>query len=177
MNTDWLVLGILAVVGGILLIRVLQRIGLVLILIGVLILAGVLGLALLRQSAATQTAAAAATVASAGQTVNGVAVTVLAVLLLLAVLAGAGVIGYLYLRLRRAERRGRWLPGPNAYWGRAGEMQPPAPWWAYMPPPPAWWGYPPLPTVRGANTGHVVIDDEDEEVDLEALPWEEDWGW
>jgi hypothetical protein len=168
--------GIAAVLLGWLLARVGRALGVLLLAAGAVALVGLLALTLFHQSRATAATATAAAVATTGQAVSSVAVTVLAVLLLIAVLGGGGVIGYLYLRLRRAERQGRWLPGPNARWGRAGEM-PSVPWWMYVPPPPAWWGYPPpLPMVRTANTGYVVID-EDEEVDLEALPWEEDWGW
>ncbi len=74
------------------------------------------------QATATQQVATAATVSAAGQTANSVAVTVLATLLGLTGLTGAGLGGYLWLRLRRAERQvptGRWLPGPNAQWNRS----------------------------------------------------------
>ena len=167
MNTDWLVLGILAVVGGILLIRVLQRIGLVLILIGVLILAGVLGLALLRQSAATQTAAAAATVASAGQTAATVGITAMAVALVVVLVVAVSVILYLLYRLRRAEGRARWLPGPNAYWGQTGRELG------------AMGNWPSLPYYGQHDYGvpappqQIIIIREGEDDDL-ALPWE--WG-
>ena len=168
-----ILMGIASVLLGLILVRVGRALGVLLAVFGVVALVGLLAAALFQQSRATATAATAAAVATTGQTVNSVAVTVLAVLLLLAVLVGAGVIGYLYLRLRRAERQGRWLPGPNARWGRAGEM-PPGPRWMYPPLPPVWWRYP--PPMRGVREPDVYAVD-DEEPELDALPWGEEWGW
>jgi hypothetical protein len=61
--------------------------------------------ALRQQARATRQTATAATVAATGQTANSVGQTVLAVLLLVVLLTAAVAIGYLWLRLRRAEQR------------------------------------------------------------------------
>ena len=157
---------------GLLLIRVGRALGVLLLVLGLVAILGLMAVALLHQSRAAETAAAAAVVATTGQTMNGVAVTVLLVVLLVVLLAGGTAILYLLYRLRRAERRGRWLPGPNARWGRVETPPVPRyPWW--MLPPPPWWGYP--PQVRTEEPAVYVIEG-DEEPDLEALPWEE-WGW
>ncbi len=103
----------------------------------ILILAGAVAVtavavALLSQSRATQQTATAATIATAGQTAGTISQTVLLVLLLLVILCGVGLSGYLYLRLRRAERRPGmyprqrgpahektvWVSGPDAQWQR-----------------------------------------------------------
>jgi len=162
---------------GLVLSRVGQALGIILLILGLMALLGLLAVTLFHQSRATAAAATAATVATTGQAVNSVAVTALTVLLVVVVFAGGASVLYLLYRLRRAEKRGQWLPGPNARWGRAGEM-PPAPWWVYPPLPPVWWGYP--PPMRGYGRepeGIYVIDNEDEGPNLEALPWEEEWGW
>jgi hypothetical protein len=166
-----------AVLFGLILARVGRTLGTLLLVLGLVALAGLLTLALFRQSRATAAAATAAAVATTGQAVSSVTVTLLTMLLVVAVLSGGGMIGYLYLRLRRAERRGRWLPGPNARWGRAGEM-PSASWWMYVPPPPAWWGYPPQIGMGYGGPTVYVIDEGDEEPDLDALPWGgKEWEW
>lgn len=91
-----------------------------------------IALALLQQSRATHQAATAATIATTGQTASSLGQTILVTVLLLGVLGGAGLCGYLYLRLRRAERwpgmyprqRGpvpektAWVSGPDAQWQR-----------------------------------------------------------
>ncbi len=99
---------------------------LIILAIGVFLLAAgviagliALSVASAEQARATQAAASAAAVASTSQALATVAI----VLLVIAVLALLVLAGYLYLRLRRAEdvQRGRWAPGPNALWRRAGE--------------------------------------------------------
>jgi hypothetical protein len=88
--------------------------------------------ALRQQARATQQTATAATLATTGQTAGTIGQSVLLGLLLLVILCGAGLSGYLYLRLRRAERRPgmyprqrgpvrektAWLSGPDAQWQR-----------------------------------------------------------
>lgn len=97
---------------------------LIILAIGVFLLAAgviaglIASVASAEQARATQAAASAAAVASTSQALATVAI----VLLVIAVLALLVLVGYLYLRLRRAEvQRGRWAPGPNALWRRAGE--------------------------------------------------------
>ncbi|HHS96651.1 MAG TPA: hypothetical protein ENK08_01930 [Chloroflexi bacterium] len=177
-STGTLVLGGIAIgLLGLMLLRLGRALGVLLIVLGVMVFLGLLAVALLQQSKATAATATAATVATAGQAASGVAVTVLAVLLVIVILGGGGVVGYLYLRLRRAERRGRWLPDPNARWGRAGEM-PPVPWWMYPPLPPVWWRYPPpMEMGRGYGEPPIIVVDDEEGPGLDALPWEEEWGW
>ena len=149
-----LVAGVGLLLLGLLLIRVGRALGVALLVLLVAIL-GLMAVALLHQ-----------------RTMNGVAVTVLLVVLLVVLFASGTAILYLLYRLRRAERRGRWLPGPNARWGRVETpLVPPYPWW--MVPPPPWWGYPPA---RTEGPAVYVIDEGDEEPDPMALPWEE-WGW
>jgi len=167
-----LVAGVGLLLLGLLLIRVGRALGVALLILGLVAILGLMVVALLHQSRAAETAAAAAVVATTGQTMNSTVVTVLAVLLVIVLLASGTVILYLLYRLRRAERRGRWLPGPNARWGRVETpLVPPYPWW--MVPPPPWWGYPPA---RTEGPAVYVIDEGDEEPDPMALPWEE-WGW
>lgn len=96
----------------------------------IFMLLGIIGLlawGLGQQATATRQVATAATVSAAGQTANSVAVTVLALVLSVTLLLALGMSGYLWLRLRRAERHapaaGQWLPGPHAQWGR--ETAPP----------------------------------------------------
>jgi len=170
-----LAMGIAALVLGLLLVRIGRALGVLLAVLGLVALLGLLAVALFHQSEATAATATAAVVATAGQAVSNVAVTVLAVLLVVVLLAGGVAVLYLLRRLRLAERQGRWLPGPNARWGRAGEMLP-VPWWAYLPPP--WWRYPPPMRWEPQEPSVYVIEDEDEEPGLDALPWGgEGWEW
>ncbi len=128
MDGNWW-LGLLLLVGGLFALArygraLLHGAALLLGLAAVLALAWAWG----AQANATQQVAAAATVSAAGQTANSIAVSILATVLGVALLAGAGLSGYLWLRLRRAEQRasnpGRWRPGPNAQWGRADTLSP-----------------------------------------------------
>lgn len=121
--TAWFAAAIVAVVLGVLLIasRVLAKVGALLLVAGLVVVAALVAVASAQQARATQVAATAAAVASGGQTMATVAI----VFLVVVVLALAGLTGYLYLRLRRAESRPRWAPGPNALWRRIGE-EPPA---------------------------------------------------
>ena len=125
---SWIVYGLLGV-GALVL---LARFGKVLVY-GALIV-GVLGAIAFVADALRQTATAA-TVAATGQTASSVGQTVLAVLLLLVLLGAVVTIGYLLLRLRRAERRPPGLrqhglldysptrfPDPNAYGSRTPDM-------------------------------------------------------
>jgi hypothetical protein len=79
------------------------------------------------QATATKQTATAATVSAAGSTAGNIAVLLLVGLLVLVVLIAGGYILLLRWRLRgQLPRRlgdpaGRWLPGPNAQWGRAGD--------------------------------------------------------
>ena len=54
------------------------------------------------------------------QRVSGPELLMIAVLLVIAVLAGAGAVLYFYVRARRAESQGDkgWVSGPNAMWGK-----------------------------------------------------------
>lgn len=92
--------------------KILMMLGLILM---ILVLLAVL-FAMANSAAATRQVATAATVSAAGQTAGTIAVTILATLLAITL----GVIGYLSLRLRAAgnSAAGRWMPGPNARWGR-----------------------------------------------------------
>lgn len=132
---SWIVYGLVGI--GVLVL--LARFGKVLVY-GALIV-GVLGAlafvadALRQQARATRQTATAATVAATGQTASSVGQTALAVGLLLVLLGAAVTIGYLLLRLRRAERRPPGLrqhgllayrpprfPDPNAYGSRTPDM-------------------------------------------------------
>ena len=113
---------ILLVFGFLLLLARAVKVGALLLLAGLLIVAVIAAnMSAAQQARATQAAAVAATTASAGQTIAIVAI----ILLIIVVLALLGLVGYLYLRLRRAEaQRGRWAPGPNALWRREGDAFP-----------------------------------------------------
>lgn len=86
-----------------------------------------LGWALLAQAQATRETATAARVAAAGQTAASAGMVLLVGLLIGVVLVSGAVILILWRRLQRESERsrrrndadGRWLAGPNAYWGRA----------------------------------------------------------
>lgn len=173
-----LLMGIVTVLLGLLLVRLGRALGTLLIILGLTALIGLLAAALSHRSRATATAVTAATVAVAGQGASNLAVTMLTILLVTVVVAGGGAILYLVYRLRRAEKWGKWLPGPNARWQGGREMPPPPWWWIRLLPPPAWWEY---PGSMGMGRGYkeppiIVIDSEEEGLDLDALPWEE-WGW
>lgn len=137
----WIVYGLLGV-GALVL---LARFGKILVY-GALIIGGLAAVAavadaLRQQARATRQTATAATVAATGQTASSVGQTVLGVLLLVVLISAAVAIGYLLLRLRRAERghpgnpqRVRpasaapptsWTSGPNAYWQQTPHSQPP----------------------------------------------------
>lgn len=115
----WLVYGVLAIVVIILLVRFGNTLFKGVAIIGGLILAILIVDAFRQQGRAMQQTATAATVATAGQAAGSMLQTVLAILLLLVLLAGIGISLYLYVRLRRAERRtgyrqprdarGRWI--------------------------------------------------------------------
>jgi hypothetical protein len=103
-----------------------------LLMIGALGIVMFLADALRQQARATQQTATAATLATTGQTAGTIGQSVLLGLLLLVILCGAGLSGYLYLRLRRTERRpemyprqrgpvhekATWVSGPDAQWQR-----------------------------------------------------------
>lgn len=108
---------------------------------------GLFGWILLTQAQATREAATAARVAATGQTATSFGLVLLVGVLAGVLLAGGGVIAFLWLRLQREQalrlragqalrlRRhaqgepedGRWAAGPNAYWGRAEEPARPGP--------------------------------------------------
>lgn len=95
--------------------QILWVLGLVL---AILMLVAVL-FAMANNAAATRQIATAATVSATGQTVGSIAVIILATLLAVAL----GVIGYLSLRMRAGRGSGKWISGPNAQWGRTGELE------------------------------------------------------
>ena len=126
----WIVYGLLGVGALVLLARFGKMLVYGGVIVGVLVGVAALVDALRQQARATRQTATAATVAATGQTASSVGQTVLGVLLLVVLLSAAGIIGYLLVRLRRAERRppgasqhtalgiDSWaprLPGPTAY--------------------------------------------------------------
>ncbi len=75
------------------------------------------------QAQAAIEAARAAQIAAGGQAVNTTLLTVLVVAFGFALLVALILIGYLlYQRNRQqVQSQGKWLPGPNARWGRVGD--------------------------------------------------------
>lgn len=117
-----ILLGIVAVFAVLVVIgtKPLAKLGKFFLAAGFIIVLAFLAAASAMQASATRAAATAAAVASGGQTLATIALVVLSI----AVLFLLAAVWYLYLRLRQAERRPRWAPGPNAYWRRAGEEIP-----------------------------------------------------
>lgn len=78
------------------------------------------------QAQAAIEAARAAQIASSGQAINTAMLTALVVAFGFALLVALIALAYLYQRqIRQPQPQGKWLPGPNARWGRA-ENQPSA---------------------------------------------------
>ncbi|MBN1954999.1 MAG: hypothetical protein JW900_08115 [Anaerolineae bacterium] len=168
-----------ALVVAILVLRFAREIGRFLLVASGIGVAGIVGWALLAQARATQQVAETATVTSKGQAAAGIGVTVLAVLLAIVVAGAGGVVGYLLLRLRWAERRaGQWAPGPNARWG---QMAQPGTYPQALPPYPVGnrhletsYPYASPPYLQQAQPPVIyVLPAVEEEDDLE--PW--GWGW
>ncbi len=106
-----------------------MRRGRIELLLGVAVV-GLIGWVLLTQAQATRQAASAARVAASGQTVTSLGLVLVVGVLVGVLLAGGGVVVFLWAQLQRAQRlarrrqepgSGRWQAGPNAYWGRADE--------------------------------------------------------
>lgn len=71
------------------------------------------------QAQAAIEAARAAQIAAAGQAVNSALLTALVVATGFTLLAVLIVLAYLvYTRQKQQQKAGKWLPGPNARWGR-----------------------------------------------------------
>ncbi len=120
LQPNTLLLVAIAVIGGAVLLfliaRFARQIALAAVGLAALGVVALLAWAVAGQARATEQIAQVSTSANWG-------LTALIVLLLVVFLTAAVAIGYLYLRLRRAERRatrpsGGWLPGPNARWGQ-----------------------------------------------------------
>jgi len=70
------------------------------------------------QAQAAIEAARAAQIAAAGQAVNSALLTALVVATGFTLLAVLIVLAYLVYTRQKQQRTGKWLPGPNARWGR-----------------------------------------------------------
>ncbi len=75
------------------------------------------------QAQAAIEAVRAAQIAASGQAVNTALLTLLVVAFGFALLAALILSGYLLYQNRKARQapQGKWLPGPNAHWGRMGD--------------------------------------------------------
>lgn len=75
------------------------------------------------QAQAAIEAARAAQIAASGQAINATLLTILVVVFGFALLVALILLGYLlYQRNRQqVQPQGKWLPGPNARWGRVGD--------------------------------------------------------
>lgn len=79
------------------------------------------------QAQAAIEAARAAQISAAGQAVNTTLLTLLVVAFGFALLVALIALGYLlYQRSKPQQLQGKWLSGPNARWGRVGDVHRPA---------------------------------------------------
>lgn len=148
----WIAYGLVGLAALLLLVRFGKQ-----LLRGILLLVGAavvvtIARALLHQSRATQQVATAATLATSGQTASSLGQTILISVLLLVLLGGAGLSGYLYLRLRRAERGASPLrQRRQATWPRVNTARP-----TWTPEADARWQGQPTPSDVGATVHSLV---------------------
>lgn len=74
------------------------------------------------QAQAAIEAARAAQIAVSGQAINATLLTVLVVAFGLSFLVSLILIGYLLYQRNKPQSQSKWLPGPNARWGRVGDF-------------------------------------------------------
>lgn len=70
------------------------------------------------QAQAAIEAARAAQIAASGQAINTAVLTALVVAFSFALLVALILLGYLLYQRNKPQPQGKWLPGPNARWGR-----------------------------------------------------------
>jgi hypothetical protein len=148
----WIVYGLVGLGALLLIVRFgKQLLRAVLFVVGAAVIITI-ALALLQQSRATQQTATAATLATTGQTASSLGQTILVSVLLLVLLGGAGLSGYLYLRLRRAERGSFPLRQRSpTTWPLVNASRP-----TCTPEPEARWQHQPTPSDVGATVHSLV---------------------
>jgi hypothetical protein len=78
------------------------------------------------QAQAAIEAARAAQIAASGQAINTAMLTALVVAFGFALLVALILLGYMLYQRSKPQPQGKWLAGPNAKWGRAGDISRPA---------------------------------------------------
>jgi len=86
--------------------------------LGILAIAAAVSMSAHADALQAQAAIEAAQIAAAGQAVNSALLTALVVATGFTLLAVLIVLAYLVYTRQKQQKTGKWLPGPNARWGR-----------------------------------------------------------